>query len=246
MSILFCHQQDSYATLCDLRGTVDHVITDPPYSEYVQARLLAGKKKSGAADAYVREVTAGFDPLAGFTFVPHLVACAKRWTLIFSAVEDLGFYQAADPTHWVRSGIYCKMRAMPQMTGDRPGNRCEGIAIFHAPGRKAWNGGGTHAFWTAMPENRKFTLHPTAKPLMLCMRLVEQFTHPQELVFDPFCGTGNIGLACQALGRSYIGMDNGTNVDLNKRYVELAKERLAAFDADAALKKYALYKERKW
>ena len=237
---------DSFAELPSYAGLFDHVLTDPPYNEHVQARLLAGKRKSHAADAYVKEVKVDFDPLSKFEFVPRLVDCAKRWTLSFGAIEDMGFYKEADKERWVRSGIYCKMRAMPQMTGDRPANRCEGIAIFHNHGRKRWNGGGTHAFWTATPENRKISRHPTAKPLMLCMRLVEQFTDPGESIFDPFCGAGNIGLACYALGRNYLGLDNGREEDTGIPWATIAKEKFAAFDVNKALKRYAEYKEKKW
>ncbi len=245
MNIAFIRNRDTYAELKARPVIFDHVITDPPYSPYVQERLLAGKKRSEANPAYVREVVAPFDPLGAFDFVPDLVACARRWTLSFCALEDLGSYQRAARDRWVRSGIYCKMRAMPQMTGDRPGNRCEGIAIFHGPGRKRWNGGGSHAFWVAMPENRKVSRHPTAKPLMLAMKLVEAFTEPGEGIFDPFCGTGNIGLACHALGRSYLGWDNGCD-ESGVPWVDIANEKLAAFDVDVALKKYAAYKEKKW
>lgn len=219
----------------------DVVYTDPPYTEHVQQRMLAGKKASNISRAYTRQVSCDFEALSDYSFVPALVALSRRWTLIHCAVEQLGAYKDALPELWVRSGIYCKLRAMPQMTGDRPGNRCEGVSIFHAKGRKHWNGGGGHAYWAAMPENRKVTRHPTAKPLLLAMRLVDLFTDPGDEVFDPFCGTGTIGIACGLLGRNYYGVDN------KPKYIDSCRFRAQRIwtEGDKWRDKYAEYVENK-
>ena len=225
---------DAYAAMRETRGhTV--ILTDPPYTEHVQSNMLSGTK--GRA---MKEVAAGFDPLAGYDWVPGAVAATPRWSVFFCALEQLGDYRLADVERHVRSGIYAKMRAMPQLSGDRPGGRCEGVAIFHGEGKKRWNGKGTHAFWLAMPENRKDTQHPTAKPTLLCLRLVELFTDPGDIVFDPFAGTGAIGRACAVLDRQYIGCDN------NPEYVKIANERIAEAKADTVtwLRKYAEYKQK--
>lgn len=217
------------------------IITDPPYTEHVQSRLLAGKKKSDASDAYTRTVACDFDALDGYEDIKKLIDSTPKWSLFFCALEQLGEYQSAANDRWVRSGIYCKSRAMPQMSGDRPGNRCEGISIFHAPGKKQWNGGGTAAYWMANPENRKDTLHPTAKPLMLCMRLVQLFSNVGDVVLDPYAGTGTIGLACKLLGRDYKGFEISTD------YVKAAEERYANVMAEPQkyLTKYEAYKVSK-
>lgn len=191
------------------------VITDPPYTKFVQDRMFSVTSGGGA-----KRVDAGFDPLSDFGWVRDIVERTPRWSLFCCALESFGDYQRAAPERYIRSGIYAKTRALPQLSGDRPGQRCEGVAIFHGPEKKRWNGGGTHAFWYAMPENRKDTQHPTGKPTLLALRLVEQFTDPGDVVFDPFCGTGAFGRACAVLDRDYIGCDN------NAGYIEIAKTRI--------------------
>ena len=206
---------DAYEAMAQTTGH-DHIITDPPYTEHVHANLLAVTKGRDC-----KEVEAGFDALASYAWVAGAVANTPRWSLFFCALEQLGDYRAACVKGHVRSCIYCKTRAMPQLSGDRPGGRCEGIALFHGDSKKRWKGKGTHGFWQAMPENRKDTQHPTAKPTILALRLVELFTDEGETVFDPFAGTGAIGRACAVLKRNYIGCDN------NESYVSIANERIA-------------------
>ena len=218
----------------------DHVLTDPPYPEHVQREgvLLTGTKGPRQRGA-VQDVSAGFDPLTDLAFVAPLVALARRWSLFHCSLESLGDYRRASERHWIRSCIYHKARAMPQLTADRPGSRCEGMALFHnTETKKAWNRGGKHNTFYANPANRKETLHPTGKPLALCMAIVEAFTLPGELIADPFCGTGTYGLACYLLGRRYVGGDT------DPAHIASAKLRLANLDTAKELARYEASKDK--
>ncbi len=64
-------------------------------------------------------------------------------------------------------------------------------------------------------------LHPTQKPIELLRALIELSTVENQLVLDPFCGSGSTLLAAYELKRNYIGIDNNAN------YVEVAKKRLS-------------------
>jgi site-specific DNA-methyltransferase (adenine-specific) len=234
MSIDLIHG-NAFDILRGERGIADVLITDPPYSEVVHDTMT---KKGTLTNGTLGKVDPGFVALNSFDFVPGFCSSVKRWALFFCALEDLGSYRQANAGEFIRSGIYAKGKAMPQITGDRPGNRCEGLAIFHPKGKKRWNGGGTAALWIGHPPNRKETLHPTAKPLLLCMRLVDLFTEPGETVLDPFAGVATIGLACAALGRNYIG------IELQAEHYENGRTRLAHFNADDARKRYSAYVAR--
>lgn len=122
-------------------GLFDHLIADPPYTAHVHDRLTTNDGKG-----HVKRVRATFASIgvADLAMVPDFLRVVKRWSLFFCALEQLGEYRQAAPDRWLRSGIYRKERATPQLSGDRPGNSCEGIAIFHAKGRKRWNRGGRH------------------------------------------------------------------------------------------------------
>jgi DNA modification methylase len=62
--------------------------------------------------------------------------------------------------------------------------------------------------------------HPCAKPVEELRFMVESLTEPGDLCLDCFCGTGTTLVACQQLGRSFIGCD------ISRKYVQMATARL--------------------
>jgi 16S rRNA G966 N2-methylase RsmD len=139
--------------------SVDVVLTDPPYTEHVHANV---RSCSTNGKVKVKKYDIDFDPLAGMDHVPTLLAVARRWVLCFAALEQLGAYEAAAGGpykaggSYVRSGIWRKQQAAPQLSGDRPANSCEGWALMHekpAQGRMTWTGHGKHAYLSSHVED---------------------------------------------------------------------------------------------
>lgn len=64
-------------------------------------------------------------------------------------------------------------------------------------------------------------LHPTQKPLALMEYFVRTYTNPGDTVLDNCMGSGTTGVACQNLGRKFIGIENNTE------YFGVAKNRLS-------------------
>jgi DNA modification methylase len=64
--------------------------------------------------------------------------------------------------------------------------------------------------------------HPALFPGRLVRRLIEVLTNRGDLVLDPFAGSGSTLIAARALERRSIGLE------LNRGYIELARERLAS------------------
>jgi len=70
-------------------------------------------------------------------------------------------------------------------------------------------------------DEKEYGKHPTQKPLYLLKRIVLASTNENDIVFDPFCGSGTTGVACRCLkNRSFIG------IEINKNYCDIAKNRL--------------------
>lgn len=128
---------------------------------------------------------------------------------------------------YVRTMVWIKPNAQPQFTGDRPGHGYESIVVAHRPGKKRWNGGGRLGTFEhcTVAAGHESVAHPTTKPLPLMRELVSLFSDPGDLVLDPFAGSGTTGVACNQLGRNFLGWE------LNAEYHEIARRRLSGEEA---------------
>jgi site-specific DNA-methyltransferase (adenine-specific) len=64
-------------------------------------------------------------------------------------------------------------------------------------------------------------LHPTQKPVRLMEALITLASQPNQVVLDPFAGSGSTLVAAQNLNRRFVGYE------LNPSFVEIANRRLA-------------------
>jgi len=66
----------------------------------------------------------------------------------------------------------------------------------------------------------KAKLHPTQKPVALLKYLIQTYSKENDLILDPFLGSGTTTLACHELNRQYIG------IEISPEYVKIAQDRL--------------------
>lgn len=231
------HHGDCIAGMRDLPDrSVDHVITDPPYSEHTHAKVRRG------GSVHAPDVTTGgpkrpvisTSVVLGFDAITQeqREACAdewarltRRWVLVFSDTESSHLWAGALRSaglEYVRTCFWHKVGGTPQFTGDRPGIACEAITVAHPKGRKRWNAGGKAGFYPFAVESGPDRFHTTQKPLALMEALVRDFSDPGELILDPFGGSGTTGAACLRLGRRFIGWERDAT------YHAKASARLAA------------------
>jgi len=67
------------------------------------------------------------------------------------------------------------------------------------------------------------TKHPTEKPLSIIEHFLEVHTNENDLVLDPFLGSGTTAVACIKLNRKFIGIEK------EEEYVKIAKARIKPF-----------------
>lgn len=75
-------------------------------------------------------------------------------------------------------------------------------------------------FITSTVLGNERTAHPTQKSLKLMENIIKIHTNENDLIIDPFMGSGTTGVAAQSLNRKFIG------VELDKDYFQIAKSRL--------------------
>jgi len=195
-------------------SSIDLVLTDPPYDEITHHGAMTGsEKKFGIDFKFLDNPEEVLD---------HLLIVSNAWVLIFCSLEMLGKYQSFRIDKYVRGGVWDRVISAPQMSGDRPGQGAEGIAIFHSVRKNMkWNGRGKHAIWR-FPVERGKKVHPTQKPLALIQLLISLFSDVGHIVYDPFLGGGTTAVACEKLGRRWIG------IELDEKYCEIAAKRIEA------------------
>ena len=198
---------------------VDCVLSDPPYgAEDTHAGHLSTVMLRNGEPARQALRFDGISADELLAMAQDWVRLARRWCVFSCEWKHVHKLEAAGLL--VRFGIWRKPDGAPQFTGDRPGTGWEAVAICHRPGRKQWNGGGSHAFWS-VPKAGSFG-HPTEKPVPLFSAWVRDFSDPGETVLDPFMGSGTTGVACVKLGRKFIG------IEIEPKYFDIACRRIEA------------------
>ncbi len=79
----------------------------------------------------------------------------------------------------------------------------------------------TKSTWSFPPMSAKRAKHPAPFPTELPKRLIDLYTYSDEVVLDPFMGTGATALAARDLDRVFVGYE------ISDDYVEIASVRLA-------------------
>ena len=210
--------------------SVAHVITDPPYEAeaHTKHRTTRGVLEGRAPE---NSAALDFEPLTEVIRTQSASEFARLscgWVLAFCQIEAVGAWRAAlvaGGARWCRGQVWVKPDSSPQFTGDRPGCGHESIATAWAGGgRSRWNGGGRRGVYVygVGVYGGEPNPHPTTKPLSLMLELVELFTDSDDVVLDPFAGSGTTGVACLRLGRRFIGIER------DEKYAAVARERLEA------------------
>lgn len=82
----------------------------------------------------------------------------------------------------------------------------------------------TKSIWTFKAESARRIGHPAPFPVELPLRVIKLYTFEDEIVLDPFMGSGQTAIAAITANRHYIGYD------IDSDYVQLAKKRIDVFD----------------
>lgn len=78
----------------------------------------------------------------------------------------------------------------------------------------------TKSVWGFASESAKKVGHPAPFPVELPYRLIQLYTFSNEIVLDPFMGSGQTALAALKAGRHFVGYE------LSEEYVRLAQRRI--------------------
>ncbi len=78
----------------------------------------------------------------------------------------------------------------------------------------------TKSIWRIKPESARRVGHPAPFPLEIPYRLIQLYTFENEVVLDPFMGSGTTALASLQTNRYFIGYE------INQEYIKIAEKRI--------------------
>ena len=79
----------------------------------------------------------------------------------------------------------------------------------------------TLSIWQIQPASAKKIGHPAPFPVELASRVIKLYSYVDDVVLDPFVGSGTTCVAAKKNGRHYVGFD------ISPEYCQLAEERIA-------------------
>ncbi|MCL2603194.1 MAG: site-specific DNA-methyltransferase [Defluviitaleaceae bacterium] len=227
---------DCVAAMKHLKGgSVDMVLTDPPYhlANFMKQRAtnLTAMRENTPAAAGWDTLTDGewADAMDGFFYEAARVVKIGGSFIIFMSViriETLIKIAQRYGLYYKTTGIWHKTNPMPRNMHLHFVNSTEAWVYFvnrKATGIFNNEGKALHDFVecaSAPPSERKHGKHPTQKPLKLMEFFIRTLTHEGETVLDPFMGSGSTGVAALNLRRNFIGFE--TDAD----YFNIAERRI--------------------
>jgi DNA modification methylase len=81
----------------------------------------------------------------------------------------------------------------------------------------------TKSVWNMNPESAKKVGHPAPFPIDLPYRLIQLYTFKDDVILDPFIGSGTTAIAALKSERKYVGYD------IDPEYVKLSEERITPY-----------------
>ena len=77
-------------------------------------------------------------------------------------------------------------------------------------------------FQSYMRRHKEATGHPTQKELKFMKNIITSVSKENDIILDPFLGSGTTAVACKELGRRYIG------IEISPEYCDIARNRIKA------------------
>lgn len=204
---------------------IDHVITDAPYEDELHNAIGKIRRTDGVQmpqEFRFEGINAGREEYARL-----LVEKSNGWLIVFTLAEGVRAWrddiQSAGGKYdtclaWV------KPDASPRFNGQGAARGFEcAVTAWCGKGYRSWNGGGKRGVYTHLVNgSTRHGEHNTEKPLSLMAELVADFTNREQVIFDPFAGSGTTGVSALMGGRKFVG------VERDERYFEVMCERISA------------------
>jgi site-specific DNA-methyltransferase (adenine-specific) len=216
-------------------STVDLILTDPPYNlgNFMHKRNTNLVKMRENQFAY-----AGWDNLSQEDWEKEMDVFFKESSRVLKKSGSLLLFMSLIKLetiikiaskykfYYKTTGIWHKTNPMPRNMNIHFVNSTEAWVYFvnnDTSGTFNNDGKMVHDFIeTSLTtgSEKKFGKHPTQKPTKVISHFIKHLSNENDVVLDPFMGSGTTGVCARDMNRKFIG------IDLSEEYYELSKNRM--------------------
>lgn len=200
------------------KESVDLIVTDPPYGVSYKTKHRKDKthkfnfpiKNDDSVEVAVKAI-------------PLFAECLKsdRAIYVFSSWKTQEYFKAALNKYLKLKNIIVWVKnnwtAGDLLAGY--GYQYE-VILYANKGRAPLKGKRYSDVWHCKRVSGKLQKHQNQKPIELIERMLESHSEEGDIVLDAFAGSGSTLVACERLGRRWIG------IELEEEYCETIKERI--------------------
>lgn len=189
-------------------GSVDALVTDPPYGIALSNNDRDGHRRSSA-----------------YTVVGDDNGSAGEAVLEWAAAAGIVVITFASPWRpwpgdWRNLIVWDKGGAVGG-GGDIRTCLKRTWELVQVARNGVMNGPRAESVWHFPVTPQDSAQHICAKPVSLMVALIDRFVPEGATVLDPFMGSGTTGVACVQTGRNFIGME------IEEEYYHMAERRIA-------------------
>lgn len=206
---------------------IDLIVTDPPYENELHGggkNELSNRKLM--KDKHIDFMSKGFD--YNVVFSEFLRLCKTPNMLIFCSNNQVSKVMSWFESKKIKTTllvwriVWHKTNPTPSCNGHYLSD-LEFVVYVHGKGSTFNNDCPfeyKHKAHISPIVSNKNRLHPAQKPIELLEKYIMLHSNKNDIVFDPFMGSGSTGVAAIANDRSFVGCE------INEEYFNIAKERI--------------------
>lgn len=202
--------------------SVDLIVTDPPY------KTITGGNNNGKNSIRPKGILSGNKKLFKYqkmeisTWIPDIYRVLKNNSHCYIFTNLLNLKDMISEAE--RVGFRLHNLLVWEKNNCTPSQfymkNCEYV-LFLRKGKSRWinniGGSKTAHFFNNIIGSKT---HPCEKPVELLEFYIGNSSNENDIVFDPFMGTGNTGIAALRLNRKFIG------VEIEKQYFDIAQRKI--------------------
>lgn len=236
-------------------NTIDLIITSPPYNNFRNRRTQKSREDYWKRTNIV--YNSFNDKMKDEEYQEWQIECINEMlrilkptgTIAYNHKDQIYNFTVTSPLQWI---LKTKAILRQRITWDRCGMQAYNPVRFYRTeediyllGKCAkgfiWNKDCAKylSIWRIPPS--KNSGHPCSFPLEIPNRLIESFSNENDVILDPFMGSGTVGVSALKNKRNFIG------IEIDKEYCSIAENRIkqANEDGGAVIKnmKYGFMKD---